>query len=116
VPDDERNAIVQGAAVLAYPSLDEGFGFPALEAMAAGVPVVAANAGSLPEICGDAALLVNPRNPAAMAGALLRVLSDLALRQELTARGRQQVERFSVARSAKGMDALYRSLAMEGAP
>jgi len=115
VPDDERNAIVQAAVALAYPSLDEGFGFPALEAMAAGVPVVAANAGSLPEVCGDAALLVNPRNPAAMAGSLLRLLSDRGLRRDLIARGRQQVERFSVARSAAGMAALYRSLATEGA-
>ena len=52
VSDDERNAVLHGAAALAYPSLDEGFGFPALEAMAAGVPVVAADAGSLPEVCG----------------------------------------------------------------
>ena len=69
VSDADRNAILHGAAALAYPSLDEGFGFPALEAMAAGVPVVAADAGSLPEVCGDAALLVDPRNPAAMAAA-----------------------------------------------
>ena len=59
VTDDDRNAILHGAAALAYPSLDEGFGFSALEAMAAGVPVVAADAGSLPEVCGDAA----PRQP-----------------------------------------------------
>ena len=70
VSDDERNAIVHGASALAYPSLDEGFGFPALEAMAAGVPVVAADAGSLPEVCGDAAALVDPLDANAIAGAL----------------------------------------------
>jgi glycosyltransferase involved in cell wall biosynthesis len=114
VTDDDRNAIVHGAAALAYPSLDEGFGFSALEAMAAGVPVVAADAGSLPEVCGDAALLVNPRNPADMADALERIVTDDALRAELVSKGHEQTGRFSVARSATEMAALYRQLAAEG--
>jgi glycosyltransferase involved in cell wall biosynthesis len=113
VPDDERNAIVHGAAALAYPSLDEGFGYSALEAMAAGVPVVAADAGSLPEVCGDAALLVDPRNPSAMAEALQRVITDRQVRDDLIGRGRRQVEAFSVARSAARMAELYRTLAAE---
>jgi glycosyltransferase involved in cell wall biosynthesis len=76
--------------------------------------VVAADAGSLPEVCGDAALLVNPRNPSDMADALERVITDEALRAELVSKGHVQTERFSVARSATEMDALYRRLAAEG--
>jgi len=113
VPDEDRNAIVHGAAALAYPSLDEGFGYSALEAMAAGVPVVAADAGSLPEVCGDAALLVDPHDPASMAEAIRRVVTDRRVRDNLVTRGRRQVELFSVARSAERMAALYRSLALE---
>jgi glycosyltransferase involved in cell wall biosynthesis len=116
VTDGDRNAILHGAAALAYPSLDEGFGYSALEAMAAGVPVVAADAGSLPEVCGDAALLVNPRNPAAMADALETVVTDDAVRAELVSRGHEQTERFSLTRSATEMAALYRRLAAEGPP
>ena len=114
VSDADRNAILHGAEALAYPSLDEGFGFPALEAMAAGVPVVAADAGSLPEICGEAAILVNPRNPSDMAAGLHRAITDSSVRAELIALGRERTELFSVARSAAGMDALYRALAAEG--
>ena len=114
VTDGDRNAILHGAAALAYPSLDEGFGYSALEAMAAGVPVVAADAGSLPEVCGDAALLVNPRNPSAMADALETAVTDDTVRAELVSKGHEQTERFSVARSATGMAALYRRLAAEG--
>ena len=116
VSDADRNAILHGAEALAYPSLDEGFGFPALEAMAAGVPVVAADAGSLPEICGEAAILVDPRNPSDMAAGLHRAITDSSVRAELIALGRERTELFSVARSAAGMDALYRALAAEGPP
>jgi glycosyltransferase involved in cell wall biosynthesis len=114
VSDDQRNAVLHAAAALAYPSLDEGFGFPALEAMAAGVPVVAAEAGSLPEICGPAALLVDPLDPAAMAAAVQRVIVDDDVRAELIARGHEQVELFSEARSAAGIADLYRRLAAGG--
>ena len=115
VSDDERNAIVHGASALAYPSLDEGFGFPALEAMAAGVPVVAADAGSLPEVCGDAAALVDPLDANAIAGALSRVITDESARRQLVRLGHERTERFSIARCAAGMDALYRALAEGGA-
>jgi glycosyltransferase involved in cell wall biosynthesis len=111
VSDDQRNAVLHGAAALAYPSLDEGFGFPALEAMAAGVPVVAAAAGSLPEVCGPAAILVDPRDPAAMAAALRQVIVDTDVRARLVTLGHEQVETFSEARSAAGMADLYRRLA-----
>ena len=67
--EHQRAGVLAGAAVLAYPSLDEGFGFPLLEAMEAGVPVVAAAAGAIPEVAGDAALLVDPLDAAALAAA-----------------------------------------------
>src|SRR3954454_8074653 len=67
VPDDQRTTVLMSAAVLAYPSIDEGFGLPLLEAMQAGVPVVAAAAGAIPEVAGDAALLVPPDDTGALA-------------------------------------------------
>ena len=78
--DDQRDAVLAAASVVAYPSLDEGFGFPALEGMAAGVPVVAARAGAIPEVVGEAAVLVDPLEPADIAAGLARALDDDALR------------------------------------
>ncbi len=83
------------ASVLAYPSLAEGFGFPILEAQQAGLPVVGAAAGSIPEIAGDGALLGPPDDAEALAANLASVLEDGALRADLVDRGRRNVERFS---------------------
>ena len=80
VTNAQRSDLLAGAAVLAYPSLYEGFGHPPFEAMAAGVPVVTARAGALPEAVGDAAVLVDPTDVDALADALSRVLTDPALR------------------------------------
>ena len=88
LPEGERQSLLDGAAVLAYPSLYEGFGFPPLEAMAAGVPVVATAAGAVPEVVGDAAELVAPGDHVAMAAALARVLDDAGLRARLVEAGR----------------------------
>jgi len=112
--EGERQALLCGAAVLAYPSLYEGFGFPPLEAMAAGVPVVATAAGAVPEVVGDAAELVAPGDPAALAGALARVIGDEALRATLIAKGRARAASFTWAASAAGMLELYREAALEG--
>src|SRR5262249_62102004 len=76
VDDEARRALLDAAAVLAYPSIYEGFGFPLLEAMTANLPVVAARAGSIPEVAGDAALLVEPTDDRGLAEALQRVLTD----------------------------------------
>jgi glycosyltransferase involved in cell wall biosynthesis len=103
VPDVQRDAIVRNAAVLAYPSLDEGFGFPILEAQRMGVPVVASNAGSIPEIAGDGALFHDPLDPDALADQLL-----LAVEHRPTVHaGRVNLERFSWDRAAEGWRGLY---------
>lgn len=94
VPENDLPGLTAGASVFVYPSLYEGFGFPVAQAMAAGAPVVTSNNSSLPEIAGDAALLVDPRSPAEIASSLARVLESPALRQELAARGRRRAERF----------------------
>ena len=93
VDDATKAWLLRHARVLAYPSLDEGFGFPLLEAMQAGVPVVASDAGSIPEVAGDAALLVDPRDVDALAAALergahRRPVRDAAGRRRPTPAGR----------------------------
>ena len=88
VDDATLKALYLDAAALVFPSLYEGFGLPPLEAMALGCPVVAARAASLPEVCGDAALYVDPASTASIADGMRRVLEDAALRERLTAAGR----------------------------
>jgi glycosyltransferase involved in cell wall biosynthesis len=91
--DDDLPTIYSAAAVLAYPSTYEGFGLPILEAMACGTPVVTSTTSSMPELAGDAALLVEPTNVDALAAALLRA-QDTALRQTLVAHGLEQTRKF----------------------
>jgi glycosyltransferase involved in cell wall biosynthesis len=111
VDDPTRADLLAGARVLAYPSLDEGFGHPPLEAMRAGVPVVAARAGALPEILGNAALLVDPSSSTALADALHAAVSDDATRARLIAAGHERVERYTWTRATDELVALYRRLA-----
>ena len=101
VPDADLAGLYAGAGVFAFPSLYEGFGFPVLEALACETPVVCANTSSLPELAGEAALLVDPTDVAALAQALHRASTDTALRATLIARGREQVQRFSWERAAR---------------
>lgn len=108
VDDDTRRALLAGAAALAYPSLDEGFGFPVLEAMAAGTPVVASRAGALPEVAGDGAVLVPVGDDAALAAALSSVLTDEGRRAHLVTAGRARAARYTWARTAAGMADLWR--------
>ena len=107
VDDASRRALLSGAAVLAYPSLDEGFGFPVLEAMAAGVPVVASDAGALPEVAGDAAALVPVADDDALAAALLAVLGDGDRRAALVDAGRSRAATFTWERTARGLSDLW---------
>ena len=94
LPHEELRALVQGAAVLAYPSGYEGFGLPVAQAMAAGAPVITSNVSSLPEVAGDAALLVDPRSVAEVGAALEKALLSPALRGEMSDKGRRRAQEY----------------------
>jgi glycosyltransferase involved in cell wall biosynthesis len=110
VPDDELPGLYAGALALAMPSLYEGFGLPCLEAMACGTPVVASNAGALPETCGDAAILVDPHDASGFADALERLATDEDERRALGERGRARAADFSWQNSAQATDHLLSDL------
>lgn len=101
VDQPDLPALISGARALAMPSLYEGFGLPVLEAMACGTPVVASNVSSLPEVAGDAALLVDPHDTDALAEALARSLTDEDLHAELRRRGLQRAQQFTWHRAAQ---------------
>jgi glycosyltransferase involved in cell wall biosynthesis len=101
VPQEDLPALLSGARLFVFPSLYEGFGLPMLEAMACGTPVVCSNVSSLPEVAGDAALLVDPLDVKGMAEAMNRLLQDEGLRAELVERGYRQVRQFSWERCAR---------------
>jgi glycosyltransferase involved in cell wall biosynthesis len=108
--DDDLPALYSEAACLAYPSLYEGIGLPVLEAMACGIPVVTSNISSMPEVAGEAALLVDPYDMAALADALQRLLTDDALRADLVSRGFRQASQFTWTRAAQQLVEVYRQL------
>jgi glycosyltransferase involved in cell wall biosynthesis len=114
--DRDLAATLRGAAVLAYPSLYEGFGFPPLQAMAAGVPVVATSAGAIPEVVGDGALLVDPGDLDGLAGAMARALDGGPAIGQLVERGRVRSGTFSWERCAEGLAALYGAAHRAAAP
>jgi len=101
VDDVDLPALYRGARLFVFPSFYEGFGLPVLEAMACGVPVVCSNASSLPEVAGDAALLVDPYDEEGLTAAMEQVLEDPALRDEMAAKGLQQAARFTWDRAAR---------------
>jgi glycosyltransferase involved in cell wall biosynthesis len=108
---EDRSTLMAGALVLAYPSLYEGFGLPPLEAMSLGVPVVTTTAGAIPEVVGEAALVVAPRNVPALAEALLAAATDTATRERLITAGTERARLFSWQRSGRELADLYRFLA-----
>jgi len=101
VPDAELPALMNGALALVYPSIYEGFGLPPLEAMACGTPVITSNRSSLPEVVGDAALLVDPDDRAELADAMARIVDQEPLREDLRERGLKQAQRFSWEETAR---------------
>jgi glycosyltransferase involved in cell wall biosynthesis len=101
-----------GAACVLLPSLYEGFGFPALEAMACATPVVCSNVSSLPEVTGDAALHVSPHDPGSLAAAVRLLVSQPALHAALRQRGPAQAARFRWESAAAETAALYRRVAL----
>lgn len=102
------------ATVFVYPSLYEGFGLPPLEAMASGTPVIASNTSSLPEVVGNAAILIDPHNEAELANAILRCLRDPALRADMQQRGAKWIQSFSWNRTAQETVAVYTLVAERG--
>jgi glycosyltransferase involved in cell wall biosynthesis len=111
IGNHEKAWLLGHAALLAYPSLDEGFGFPILEAQTVGVPVVATRAGSIPEVAGDGAVLVPVGDADALAEAIHRVLDDDTRRADLIAAGRRNLARFSWSATADALVGIYRRLA-----
>ena len=101
VPQDELPKLYRGAEAVVFVSLYEGFGLPILEAMASDVPVITSSVSAMPEVAGDAAVLVDPNSVDSIANALLRVMTDEKLRRELVAKGRRRVQEFDWDRSAE---------------
>ena len=110
VSDEDRSALLRGARVLAYPSRYEGFGFPPLEAMSVGTPVVTTAVGALPEVVGDAATMVEPADADALAGAIDTLLDGGPERDRLIGAGRDRAAHFSWEACARGLADLYRRI------
>jgi glycosyltransferase involved in cell wall biosynthesis len=114
VADDAKRALLQGATALAYPSWYEGFGLPILEAFAAGVPVLTSKVSSMPEVAGEAAVLVDPGDPGAIADGLRWLLQDEALRDRLRTAGRERLGAFTWGATARATATTLGRAADEG--
>ena len=111
LPDDTLAVLYRLADVFVFPSLYEGFGLPPLEAMACGAPVVTSNVSSLPEVTGDAAVLVDPYDAASIADGVAKVLTDPALRDEMRVKGVARAREFSWERSVSRTREIYQEVA-----
>jgi glycosyltransferase involved in cell wall biosynthesis len=107
----ELESLYRRASLFAFPSLDEGFGMPILDAMAHGVPVITSNVSAMPEVAGDAALLVDPLNQEAIADALIRLASDDVLRADLTQRGLDRAREFTWSSAVEQTWSVYTEIA-----
>ena len=106
-PQETLASFYRLAGAFVFPSLYEGFGLPLLEAMACGTPVITSNVSSLPEVAGDAALLVDPYDVEALARAMVRIFNDRPLRDMLVARGHTRARQFSWAESVSRIRSVY---------
>jgi glycosyltransferase involved in cell wall biosynthesis len=113
VDEDELPRWYNAARLFVFPSLYEGFGLPVLEAMACGTPVITSNAASLPEVVGDAAVLVRPDDVDGFANAMIRLVNDAALRAELCKRGLERAKIFSWEHAARELVELYREVLLQ---
>ena len=111
VSDDDLAALYGGAFCLAFPSLTEGFGLPLIEAMALGCPVIASDRASMPEVCGNAALLADPADPGAWLAEFSKLIDSPSQRSELVEKGRIRVADFTWAKTARGYRDLLRDIA-----
>jgi len=111
VPLEDLRVLYSSCSLFVFPSLYEGFGMPVLEAMACGAPVVSSNASSLPEVVGDAALLVNPLDVEGLTAAMMRVVEDAGLRESLKRKGSLRIKAFSWEQSARDQLCVYQDLA-----
>jgi glycosyltransferase involved in cell wall biosynthesis len=116
VPFNTLRVFYAAASAFVFPSLYEGFGLPPLEAMACGTPVVTSNVSSLPEVVGDAAVLVNPENVFDIARGIREVLTDEELRAELIRKGFEQIRKFSWEKTAREVLEVYREILGAGSP
>jgi glycosyltransferase involved in cell wall biosynthesis len=114
--DNQLREFYSSASVFVFPSISEGFGLPPLEAMACGCCVVASSAASLPEVCGDAAIYADPRNPSAFADAIWQVLTQPELQASLRERGFRQARKFQWEESARQLIKILCSIESEPAP
>lgn len=110
-PDEQVAGLYAHASMLVMPSLYEGFGFPVVEAMAVGTPVICSNSSSLPEVAGDAAILFPPEDQRALAGAMQDVIENRSLAEELRRKSLEQAGQFSWQRTAEQTIAIYRNVA-----
>jgi glycosyltransferase involved in cell wall biosynthesis len=113
VVNTDLPSIYSQCELFLYPSLRESFGIPMLEAMRCGVPVITSNTSSMPEVSGDAAIIVDPFNPSEITTAMIKLLNDHALRQELVVKGNNQALRFSWKRMAEEVLEIYQSVYAE---
>jgi glycosyltransferase involved in cell wall biosynthesis len=107
VTPERRVELFRGARFVLMPSLEEGFGLPALEAMAAGVPVIASHRGSIPEVVGDAGILIDPADPSALTAALVGALNDPVLWHNLRERGMTRAAQFTWEQTARDVRRAY---------
>ena len=107
VDEEDKIALYKMAELFVFPSLYEGFGMPVLEAMAAGVPVVTSNVSSLPEVAGDAAILVDPLSEDEIFEAYKKIRSDSNYREEMIQKGYEQAKKYQWKYSAKKLEEIY---------